>query len=666
MVIKRLSPSPRQLMWLAWLTPLAMLAAGGSWMLGTQSGLVWVSSALQKYSGDVLEMEGEHGSLLGNFGMRHLLLRGAGWHVSLEGVEVHWQPAALLRGELHVLQLQAQRVDVLTLPSDAAPSLPDSLLLPLDIQLEQIDVGTLRVSSSEAGEPDIQADKVRARLAADQGGHRLQVVSAHLPYGDLVGTLSVAARSPFAVQATASLVTKVPMNASYQLEVSGDLQHLDVALNGAGEGMVLNGTAQLLPLAGVPLAQAQISFTGISTNWLDAEAPPAHLNGQLELRGTKKEQLEGRLSVENPHAAPLDRAGLPLRSLQSRLRWSEKYWQLYDVDARIGKSGRVTGELDWRPQTSQGAMRLQLSSFDPRAIDTRAPHLNLNGDIALGSTDSEQQARIALADGDFTIGGGLHRQGERVTLHELRFARGDTELIGEGELKLDHARSFHFDSRLHRLDLRDFIDSSHTDLNAVLTASGSLKPEPRVDLGFALEQSRFSRHVIEGGGQLHWRGKQKADAEIELRIGDNALNAELAYGTSADYFRMMLDAPRLEQLGGGIQGQLSGQAELRGSLAEPSINFTLGGINLALPDGSSIEQIDAGGRYDERMLAMQMVASGVRVRNGMGMTELRVEAEGNRAQHQLRGTANLVRNEQPLGRWHFESSGGLGEADTAW
>lgn len=666
MVIKRILPSRRQMLWLTVLSPLALVSVSGSWLLGTQSGLVWVSTVLQQYSGDMLEIDGEHGALLENFGMQRLLLRGDGWRVTLRDVEVHWQPAALLRGELHVLHLQVRDVDVLTLPSDKRSPLPASLSLPLDIKLEQLDVASLRVSSSESGAPDIEADAVQARFTADHGGHRLQVVSAHLPYGDLVGTLGIAPQSPYAVQVTASLDATVPMRASYQLEVNGDLQHLDVALSGSGEGMKLNGTAQLLPMAGVPLAHAQLAFSGLTTNWLDADAPPARLNGQLELRGTKKEELEGSLSIENRHYAPLDRAGLPLRSLQAHLRWSERYWQLYDVQANIGKSGHVTGELDWRPQSGQGAMRVRVSAFDASAIDTRAPHSNLDGEIAMGSTGSEQQARVDLVDGGFVIEGGLHRRGETITLHALRFARGDTELIGEGELKLDRVHSFRFDSHLHRLDLSDFIDISPTDLNAELHASGSLLPEPEVALGFELEQSRFSRYAIDGNGQLHFSGMQKADGDIEVSIGDNTLNAELAYGTPSDYFKLMLDAPRLEQLGSGIQGQLAGQAELRGSLAEPSINFTFGGINLVLADGASIEQIDAGGRFNEQMLALQLLASGVRAQDGLGMSELRVEAEGDRAQHKLHGTANLVRNEQALGRWNFETRGGLQDAGTAW
>lgn len=656
----------RQLIWLAWLTPLALVSIASSWMLGTRSGLIWVSSALQHYNPDTLEIKGEQGSLLGGFGMHRLEIRGEDWRVTLSDVEVRWQPAALMRGELHVLQLQAREVDVLSLPSESPAALPASLSSPLDVRVDQLDVATLRVSLSDGGTPDFRADSIVARLGSDREGHRLQVTGAHSEYGDLVGTASIASSAPFAVQTNVTLDTVVPMKAGYQVGISGNLEQLEVTLAGSGEGMVLNGDARLLPFSTVPLAEARLTFKGLATDWLDAGAPPARLEGQLDLRGSGTDELSGTLSIMNPTAAPLDRSGLPLRSLQARLRWSERYWQLHDVDARIGDSAQVSGEVDWRPRSGQGAVRLRVSRFDPRAIDSRAPNLQLDGEIAMGSTGTEQQAHLDLADRGFTIEGGLHHRGDTITLHDLRFAKGDTELVGEGELKLDNKHTFRFDSHLHRLDLRDYFKSSPTDLNAEMHVAGNLMPTPEVAIGFQLEQSRFSRFAIEGNGQLHYSGTKKTQGDVELRLGDNILNAELVYGTPSDYFKLMLDAPRLEQLGAGIQGQLSAQAELLGSLSQPSLSFSLGGVNIALPDGHRIEQLDAGGRFNDSLLALQLSASGLRTPDGLGVSELRVEADGSRAQHKLHGTANLVRNDQPIGRWHFESSGGLADSEAAW
>jgi translocation and assembly module TamB len=648
------------------LAPFAMLAGGGSWLLGTSSGLQAVVAILQRYSGGMLEIKGGEGRLLDAFSLERMGVHGDGWRIGLRDVRVHWQPALLLQGELQVLRLQVRQVEVVSLPSDAPPVLPDTLLLPLDIRLVQVEIGELELSGSETGESGLRIGAMKARYTADAVRHRLQVVHADLPQGELAGTVDVAPQAPFAVQASATFDTQAPLHASYSATLQGDLQHLDVTLDGTGEGMTLQGAMQLLPFAQSPLGRAHLDFSDFSLRWLADDAPAARISGEIDVRGMQPGMLEGRLVLDNAQPATLDRDGLPLRSLRAHLRWSQALMQLYDMEVRLGGGGRLAGEADWRPGTQQGALRLQVQALDPEALDSRAPSLHLGGEIALGSTGAEQQAHVALSDGQLSFEGALHRRGARIGLHTLRLARGDTELSGEGELMLDRQRRFDLETRLRRLDLREFMDAPSTELNAALHATGTLLPEPQVALRFDLERSRFAQHEIEGEGRLQIQGDRRAEGDIALRLGDNALDLELAYGTAADHFRLMLDAPRLEQFGRGLSGQLGGQAELRGSLADPVVSFTLGGINLQLPDGSRIEQVDAGGRFDAQTVALQLAAAGVREPGGMGISEARLEIAGTREQHTLRGTLSPLHNELALGNLQFDASGGWSLADGTW
>ena len=648
------------------LAPFAVLAGVGSWLLGTSSGLQAAVAILQRYSGGMLEIEGGQGRLFDEFSLQRVRVHGDGWSVGLREVQLRWQPGRLLQGELHVLRLQVGRAELVSLPSDTPTALPDTLLLPLDIRLMQVDVDELLLSDDTTGGTGLRLREVQARYTADTLSHRLQVVRAVLPQGALAGTLDVAPQAPFAVQSSVTFDTQAPLHAVYTATVQGDLQQLEVALQGAGEGMQLRGALRLLPLAQSPLAHAHLTFSGVSPRWLAEDAPAARLSGEVDLRGVQAGVFEGALALDNAQPATLDHDGLPLRALRARLRWSEAFMQLYDMDVRLGQEGRVSGEADWRPRTQQGALRLRVQALDPQALDSRAPSLHLGGEIALGSTGTEQQAHVVLTDGSVSFEGALHRRGARIGLHTLRLARGDTELSGEGELMLDRQRSFSLETRLSRLDLRDFMDAPPTVLNAALLASGTLLPEPQVALRFDLERSRFAQHEIEGEGRLQLRGDRRAEGDIVLRLGDNSLDVELAYGTAEDYFRLMLDAPKLEQLGGGFAGQLGGQAELRGSLSEPAVNFTLGGINLALSDGSRIEQIDAGGRFDTQSVALQLVASGVREPGGSGLSEARLEMVGTRERHTVRGLLSPSHNEQAMGSWQFDANGGWSLADGTW
>jgi len=648
------------------LAPLVILTGAGGWLLGTSSGLQTSVAILENYSGGMLQIEGGEGRLFDEFRLSHVGLQGDGWRVGLRAVKVRWQPAALLHGELRILQLQAGHAEIVVLPSDTPLIVPDSLLLPLNVRLEQMEIGALELSDSEKDEAALQIAALQMRYTADAVGHRLQVVQAVLPQCTLAGMLDVAPQAPFAVQGNATLDSQSPSPARYRATLQGDLQHLEMALDGTGEGLRLRGNLQLLPLGRSLLDRAHLTFRGFSPRWLADNLPAARLSGTIDLQSKQPGMLEGSLALDNPQPATLDRDGLPLRSLRARLRWSEGRMRLSAMEMRVGSDGRLTGEADWHPQTQQGALRLQVQALDPQTIDSRAPTLRLGGQIALGSTGAEQQAHVALTDGELAFEGALHRRGARIGLHTLRLVRGAAELSGAGELRLDRKRSFALDMRLRRLDLHEFLNVPSTELNAALHAAGTLLPEPQIALGFDLGRSRFAQHEIGGEGRLQMQGDRRAEGDVALRLGDNALDVELAYGTDNDHLRLMLDAPRLEQLGGGVAGQLGGQVELRGSLAEPIVNFTLGGINLQLPQGIRIEELDADGRFDAQAVALQLNAAGVREAGGMGMSEAHLEMAGTREQHTLRGSFDALHKEQLLGNWQFQASGGWLTKEGEW
>jgi autotransporter translocation and assembly factor TamB len=100
------------------LAPCLVLAGGGGWLVASRSGLQWLVSVVEQQSAGMLSADGISGSMLDSFGMQHLVLRGDGWQISLQGMQLEWQLAALLRGELKVLHLKVRQVEVLLLPSD--------------------------------------------------------------------------------------------------------------------------------------------------------------------------------------------------------------------------------------------------------------------------------------------------------------------------------------------------------------------------------------------------------------------------------------------------------------------------------------------------------------------------------------------------------------------
>ncbi len=272
---------------------------------------------------------------------------------------------------------------------------------------------------------------------------------------------------------------------------------------------------------------------------------------------------------------------------------------------------------------------------------------------------------LALSDGKLELSGELRRSGKQVELSSLRVARGETVLTGHGRLALDRRRTFRVVSQLQKLNLAEFADMPATDLNAGLEVSGTLLPEAAGVLQFDLSNSRFAQYDIGGSGHFDFAGLHRTTGELEVRLGDNHLNMNVAYGTNADHLQLVLDAPNLAQLGNGLGGQLAGQADLSGSLAAPELSFALGGKALVI-SGQHIDQLDAAGALSEQAMNVQIGVTGYRNAGALNMPQAKVELHGSRAQHTVSVFARIAQGEDALGELILSADGGFSAAAQGW
>jgi len=682
----------------------AVLTGGAGWLLASNSGLRWMSEVVQARSGGALEISGVEGALINAFGIERLVVHGDGWRVELAAVRMHWRPIKLLQGELNVLSLSARQVDVLTLPGDAPFVLPDTLHLPLDIEVLQAQIDTLRLFSREQGAPDFIAHALNARYRADQKTHQLQDLQARFASGEVSGEASIAQDAPYPVQAHLALhgtlpLAGKPVEANALAELSGDLQRMELNLAAAGAGAQLNAVLQLLPAEASPLARARIGFSRVDLQWLAQDAPMTTLSGELDLHGMAPGVLEGTAQLSNARPTPLDHGGLPLTDARARLRWMQGKLQWHELELHLLHDGLLQGEAEWQTQRRQGSARLQVRALDPAAVDSRAPALNLQGEITLDADAAAQKAQLSLHDAEWKFSGALQKRGAQIDVSQLRLARGNTLLTGGGQLQLDAQRPFRLDARLQHLNLAEFSAAPPTELNAGLSISGELLPAPSGLLDFVFFDSRFGGYAFDGDGRLRVLAGTRAMGDLSARLGDNTLDLSLAYGTAEDYLRLSLDAPHLAQLGNGLSGQLAGQLEWRGSLAEPVVGFALKGDQLKFPSGASIGELVAGGALDAQAITLHLQAGALRdggalalpqvqsrhggaEPSGAGATalhllpqaadsvgnvsEVQIDLVGSPAQHTLHAHASLTRNEQALGDMTLAASGGWARTEQSW
>ncbi len=653
------------------LTPCLVLAGGATWLVASSSGLQWLIGVAEHQSGGKLSAHGVNGSLFASFGMQQFVLRGEGWRITLHDTQIQWQPAALLRGELKILRLDAKQVEVMSLPSDQPPVLPDSLGLPLALNVSQMKIDSLSIISKEGAAPDFAASNVEARFLGDANHLQLQMLKAHLSAGEFAGSAEIASTKPYLLKAKASLDTAMQLSGRLQeihftAESGGDLQHVVVKLDGNGAGVNINGTAQLALFSAVPVSHLQFAFSGLDAGRLFDGVPPALVSGSADLHGAPGGVLEGSLQVRNAHAAALDRNGLPVRGMTARVRLSSSVWQLQQLDVQLLNGSHITGAVSWKQQRGKLAAQLKVRDLDPATLDTRLPSTQLQGDITIDGSGGEQHATVTLSNGKLDLSGEIGRYDDRIELSGLRVTRGETVLTGQGQLVMDRRRTFRFSSQLSKLDLSGFAAAPATDLNVGLTISGTLSPQAQGTLQLNLSGSHFAKYDISGNGDIEFSGVRRATGNLVLHLGDNQLTLEAAYGTQADRAQLALDAPHLEQLGNGLEGKLAGHAYLSGSLAVPRLQFSVRGSNLKLPGGQRIAALDATGDLAQAAIQMKLGITDYRDTGDLTVPEASVELQGSRAHHTLHATARIAQGGDAIGAFTLQANGGLNDPAQGW
>ena len=660
---------------LAVLAIFALLAGAGGWLLGSNGGLRWITSVAQAQSGGMLEISGAEGALFDAFGLQRLVVRGKGWRIELDALRAEWHPLSLLRGELKVTALSARQLDLLTVPGDPHAStpaaMPATLRLPLALTLDEVRLGTLRWFKRE-DEPPVQvARDLHGAYRGDQKGHHLRDLRVRFDQGTLQGEARIGADAPYPVQATVAARGDLPlpdrpveMNA--RAEVSGDLARLEVYAAAAAAGTQINASTHLNLTAPMPLGDTHIAFGNLDLRGWLAAAPATELSGSLDLSGTEDGAVQGSFQFANARPTPLDADGVPLTRARAQLRVSDAgKWQLRALELGLLRGGLLRGEANG--QGRQADARVQVHNFDPSILDRRAPTLSLQGEMALDAAAKQQKIRFALHDTQWNLAAELLKRGMQLDVAQLRVQHGNTVLGGSGQIQLDAQRPFHLDTRLQHLNLAEFIAVPPTELNAGLVIDGTLLPQPAGLLDFVFFDSRFGGYPFDGDARLRVLPGPRAQGDLNARLGANTLALNLHYGmTAEDSLDFVLEAPRLEQLGNGMGGSVSGQMTLRGSAEAPLAGFVLNASRLQLPNGFSMEALAAGGTLEGQQIKLHLNAESVRDGGTFSLPQIQLDLDGTPARHTLHAEASLARSAQALGDFNLAASGGWARTDTSW
>ncbi|GAB2586448.1 hypothetical protein GCM10027034_18510 [Ramlibacter solisilvae] len=364
---------------------LVLAAAGLWWWTGTQSSLDWALAQAAK--SQPLTVQDATGSLRTGLQARQLRWEHEGLKVEAEGVRLAWQPLALARSTLRVDHLHAARLRIEDQRPPQHTSLPESLALPLRIELGELRIGQLQWVAPGRS---VEISDIAGRYDFDLTRHRAQLTSLHWMGGDYAGEVSLGARGNLPLQARLQgrLAAKVPGGADLPLilnaSAEGPLADLQarVELNGQPDSSAANtrvtATARITPWSAPVLPQAQAEFRQLDAGALWPQAPRTSLSGRARVQPAGTGTWTIGVEASNAVPGPWDHSQLPLERLSAALEWREDgIARLRTLQARVGggelsASGELQGSDSWSVNAS-------LRDVNPAAVYSGLVPLPVSG-----------------------------------------------------------------------------------------------------------------------------------------------------------------------------------------------------------------------------------------------------------------------------------------------
>ncbi len=415
---------PRWGLWTAVLGLLSLalivgaLGAGLWWAVRSEAGSAWVVARLPG-----IEVTAPRGVLLGDFetgrvvvklsGNDQIVLTGLGWR----GLQLARSEAPGLWARVSFAELHASRIDVLMAPSDGPMTAPTRLHLPVQVEVESLQVGALYAGA--LGDNPLRDLRARVQLgAADGDEHRIDALSAAWDRLQARGAARIATRAPFALdvkldlsQAHAQATTppasgSAPATPPPASSIDLAAWQAMLALAGPLDAPTLNASVQspattthpaqsltaqagLRPFAAWPLADLQAQTHALDVSALSHSAPVTALTGQVTVQSTAIDQpISVQIALGNEVAGRWNDGFVPLRHLKAELRAradDPTTLELKAFDAEFGTQAQAAGTLsgNGRWHTDRSTLTATLKALQPSLLDARAPAMLIGGPLSL-------------------------------------------------------------------------------------------------------------------------------------------------------------------------------------------------------------------------------------------------------------------------------------------
>ncbi|HEY9992718.1 TPA: translocation/assembly module TamB domain-containing protein [Neisseria meningitidis] len=661
-----------------------------SWLAGTESGLRFGLYQIPSWFGVNISSQNLKGTLLDGFD-------GDNWSIETEGADLKisrfrftWKPSELMRRSLHITEISAGDIAIVTKPTppkeERPPlSLPDSIDLPAAVYLDRFETGKISVGKT-FDKQTVYLERLNAAYRYDRKGHRLDLKTADTPWSKSTGAVVIGLKKPFVLNT--AIYTKGELEGETihgTARLWGSLQdmHTDLILD--GDNIHLSGKSVIHPFAeslDKTLEEVLIKGFNINPSAFLPSLPKARLNFDLTAIPSFSDgiALEGSLDLENTEAGFADRNSIPVRQiLGDFVIGQDGVVHIDDADIALLERGNInlSGDID----TGKNILQLDIGIDSVGSDDVIQTAINgkLNGNIGIKGPTASPGITWKLSNGTARTHGSLAIASDpangqqKLVFDTVGIEAGQGSLSAQGYLEL-------FKDRLLKLDIRSqAFNPAHIDpkfpsgnINGSINLAGELAKEQ-----FA-SKMRFSPSILNGvplngHADIIYESRHLPRAAVDLRLGQNIIKTDGSFGKKGDRLNLNITAPDLSRFGFGLEGLLNIHGHLSGDLDGGIRTFEtdLSGAarNLHIGKAADIRSLDftlKGSPDTSRPIRADIKGSRLSLSGGAAVVDTAyLTLDGTGAQHRIRTHAAITLDGKPF-KFNLDALGGINRELTRW
>jgi translocation and assembly module TamB len=640
------APRPRR-HWLRWtllsvLALLLVLLAFIAWLIGTAPGLRFALARAEGFTDGQLTVQSANGRLVGPLDLAGLRYAdGKGLDVKVAKAHLDLRVPALFRERLHVLDLNADGVEVALPPSE--PESPESESSfswkpPFDMLLDRAHVGSVKIT--QAGQPVFASDSldVAGSWTANRG-IELRQLALRAPEGhaDLTGNLVVG--SKYQGDSKASFAWTVSgTEYAGELIASGDGKqaHADLQLTqptavrlqlALAQGGDYAWTATLdAPRFDPKPLLGESSLTGLSVAVTGkGDRRSGTLTGQLGLNGyqLQLQPLSARFS-DDLNTLTIEQLGIASPQFKGGVG-------VHGVVQLAAKPLAADLTVEWKdvvlPEQMAGQTLLSHGSLVAKGTTEQ---FHAESTLAIGPAGKLADVTLAL-DGTQQL----------INLHSLTVKQPQGDLQAKGTLSLQPTLGWQLEAIAHKFDPGHLLAQWNGSLDFDIASQGSLPQDhPDVTLEIRKFDGRLRDRTVHGDGKLHLPPEGVIDGKLHLISGGSDAQIDAKPGNTND-ITINLAVASLGDWLPESAGRLQGIIQVRGKHPRLAVEANLQGSALSYA-GQQVNSLrlvanvpdisHPGGKLD-------LQTSGVNA-GGLAFTQVNVRGDGTAERHSLTLTAH--------------------------